>query len=104
MILPRPSYSCPDCTRKCTSASGLTRHHNASHRQLTPTLDDEGDDAGENFTYRRHPNLTGKAFLCFLVNSYSSSLSEIIIQQSHVTKMEIFSPLTLLHHDLRHHH
>jgi hypothetical protein len=62
MILPRPSYSCPDCTRKCTSASGLTRHHNALHRPLTPTLDDEGEDAGENFTYRQHPYLTGKAF------------------------------------------
>ena len=62
MILPRPSYSCPDCSRKCTSTSGLTRHRNASHRPLTPMLDDEGDDAGENFTYRRHPYLTGKAF------------------------------------------
>lgn len=67
MILPRPSYSCPDCMRKCTSASGLTRHRNASHRPLTPALDDEGDDAGEIFTYHRHPNLTGKAFCCFLL-------------------------------------
>jgi hypothetical protein len=65
--LPHALYSCPDCTRKCTSASGLTRHRNASHFPLTPTLDDEGEDAGENFTYRRHPYLTGKvAFWCFL--------------------------------------
>jgi len=61
MILPRPTYSCPECARKCTSASGLTRHYN-THRPLTPGPGDEGDDAGENFTYRRHPYLTGMAF------------------------------------------
>ncbi|KAH8979145.1 hypothetical protein EDB86DRAFT_2814988 [Lactarius hatsudake] len=53
----RSSYACPDCTRKCSSSSGLTRHHNASHQPLTPTPDDNGED-GEVFFYRRHHLLT----------------------------------------------
>lgn len=71
MVLPRPTYSCPDCLRKCTSSSGLTRHRNILHRELTPALDEEGDETGENFTYHRHPYLTGKVVI-FCV-SYSNS-------------------------------
>lgn len=57
----RNSYSCPDCTRKCSSASGLTRHQNAAHRPLTPLPDDDGDE--ENFSYNRHRYLTGEVGL-----------------------------------------
>src|SRR5882762_7182911 len=99
MILPRPTFSCPDCAQKCTSASGLTRHRNAVHRELTPTLDDEGNDTGENFTYRRHPYLTGKVAFWFF---FFSSFSEIMIQQSHATRMEYFSLITLHRHHLCH--
>ncbi len=52
-----PSYSCLDCTQKCSTSSGLTRHHNMSHRPLTPTPDDNSD--AEIFSYHRHRHLTG---------------------------------------------
>ncbi|KAH9028665.1 hypothetical protein EDB85DRAFT_1867717 [Lactarius pseudohatsudake] len=52
----RSSYACPDCTQKCSSSSGLTRHHNASHRPLTATPDGNGGE--EIFSYRRHHLLT----------------------------------------------
>ncbi|KAJ7026200.1 hypothetical protein C8F04DRAFT_1298099 [Mycena alexandri] len=53
-------YNCPDCTRTCRSAGGLTRHRNTVHRPFSPVSDDGPDP----HRHRKvsHPKLT--AVLC----------------------------------------
>ncbi|KAJ7639463.1 hypothetical protein FB45DRAFT_1134946 [Roridomyces roridus] len=48
------AFTCPLCQKNCTSASGLTRHRNAQHREFTPASEGEDDN-----TFRRtsHPLL-----------------------------------------------
>ncbi|KAL1673537.1 hypothetical protein EV122DRAFT_255108 [Schizophyllum commune] len=56
----RSTYVCPEprCQRVCTSLSGLTRHRNAAHRDITPVAEDEEDPAHSTTYY--HPQLDAR--------------------------------------------
>ncbi|KAI5886109.1 uncharacterized protein SCHCODRAFT_02673152 [Schizophyllum commune H4-8] len=56
---PRLNFSCPfpHCEQACRNQSGLTRHINAKHREITPVNDEAEDPAKSTFLYHRH--LTG---------------------------------------------
>ncbi|TRM58162.1 hypothetical protein BD626DRAFT_408644 [Schizophyllum amplum] len=54
----RGLFPCPKCGHVCSNQSGLTRHINANHRDITPAADDEEDPASSTIFY--HAKLNGK--------------------------------------------
>ncbi|KAJ7616603.1 hypothetical protein FB45DRAFT_1034921 [Roridomyces roridus] len=51
------AFTCPECSKNCSSISGLSRHRKSKHREFTPAP--EGEDEN-TFQQTNHPLLTAR--------------------------------------------
>ncbi|KAL1663475.1 hypothetical protein GGF50DRAFT_115990 [Schizophyllum commune] len=51
-------FACPQCATVCRNQSGLTRHMNAEHRDITPAAEDEENPSESTYYY--HPKLNAQ--------------------------------------------
>lgn len=58
-------FTCPLCSRDFRSASGLTQHQNAFHRDCSPDRSDTSDEA--MYMYQYHPHINGIYFFYSLL-------------------------------------